>query len=228
MSAATDPQLHREPARSDRGATTPVEPVEPAPGAATSTRLGVLLVAGGAVGLWAAFTLVVERVKLLLEPSTTLSCDLNPVVSCGSVMTSWQASVFGFPNPLLGVVGFTVVLVTGVVVLSGVRLPAWYWAGLQVGALLGVVFVHWLIWNSLYRIGALCPYCMAVWVVTIPLFVAITARNLGALRPRLGPRAQGLTDTLLLRQPVLVVAWYLVIASLILQRFWVFWRTQLP
>lgn len=40
---------------------------------------------------------------------------------------------------------------------SGVRLPRWYWLGLMVGTAAGAVFVHWLIFETLYRIGALCP-----------------------------------------------------------------------
>lgn len=190
-------------------------------------RLGLGLAIGGAVGLWAAFTLIVERVRLLVEPTIALSCDLNPVVSCGSVMTSAQASVFGFPNPLIGVVGFTVVTVTGVVLLTGARLPGWYWAGLQAGVVFAIGFVHWLIFSSLYRIGALCPYCLVVWVVVIPLFVAVTTRNLRAIAHRLPTGGRRVADVLVGRAPVLVVLWYLVIAALILQRFWVFWRTQL-
>ena len=84
------------------------------------------------------------------------------MLSCGSVMTSPQASVFGFPNPVIGVVGFTVVLTTGVAILAGARLARWYWAGLQVGATAASVFVHWLVFQSLYRIGALCPDCLVV------------------------------------------------------------------
>jgi len=38
--------------------------------------------------------------------------------------------------------------------------------------------VHWLIFQSLYRIGALCPYCMVVWVVTITVFWNVTLHNL--------------------------------------------------
>ena len=54
-------------------------------------------------------------------------------------------------------------------------LPRWYWAGLATGTLLGTAFVHWLIFQSLYRIGALCPYCMVVWAVTIPLLVVVAS-----------------------------------------------------
>ena len=44
------------------------------------------------------------------------------------------------------------------------------------------VFMHWLIFQSLYRIGALCPYCMVVWAVTIPLLVVVASI---ALAPQL-------------------------------------------
>ncbi|HYQ36078.1 MAG TPA: vitamin K epoxide reductase family protein, partial [Mycobacterium sp.] len=123
----------------------------------------------GVIGFVASMTLTVEKIELLLNPSYVPSCNINPIVSCGSVMVTPQASVLGFPNPLLGLVGFTVVIVTGVLAVTKVPLPQWYWAGLTVGVLIGTVFVHWLIFQSLYRIGALCPYCMVVWAVTISL-----------------------------------------------------------
>ena len=44
----------------------------------------------------------------------------------------------------------------------------------------------WLIGQSIFDLGTLCPWCMIVWVVTIPLFLAVTFRNLarGRLRRR--------------------------------------------
>ncbi len=97
-------------------------------------------------------------------------------------MITPQASAFGFPNPLIGIVSFTVVVVTGVLAVAKVRLPRWYWAGLATGTPLGVVFIHWLIFQSLYRIGALCPYCMVVWAVTIPLLVVVASIALQPLQ----------------------------------------------
>src|SRR3546814_14651670 len=95
-------------------------------------------------------------------------------MSCGSVMSTAQAELFGFPNPLLGIVGFTVVVVTGAVLLGGARLPRWYWLGLQVGVTFGMGFVAWLIFQSVYRIRALCPYCMVVWAVMPLMFWFVT------------------------------------------------------
>ena len=136
-------------------------------------RVSVLI--AGVVGLAAALTLTIEKIEILINPDYVPSCSINPVLSCGSVMVTPQASAFGFPNPLIGIVSFTVVVVTGVLAVAKVRLPRWYWAGLAVGTLLGVGFIHWLIFQSLYRIGALCPYCMVVWAVTIPLLVVVAS-----------------------------------------------------
>ena len=119
--------------------------------------VALVLTIAGAIGLLAAFTLTVEKIALLKDPSYSPSCSINPVLSCGSVMSTPQAEVFGFPNPLLGIAGFAVVTALGVVLWTGAVWPRWMWWGLQTGVVFGVVFVLWLIFQSLYRIGALCP-----------------------------------------------------------------------
>ena len=84
-------------------------------------------------------------------------------------MRTAQAAAFGFPNPVMGVASFPVVAAAGALVLSGVRLPRWFWLALQFGVTVGLAFVAWLIVQSLAVIGALCPYCMVVWTVTIAI-----------------------------------------------------------
>ena len=186
-----------------------------------------VLTVGGALGLVAAFVLTVEKIALLKDPGYTPSCSINPILSCGSVMKTEQAEVFGFPNPLMGVAGFAVVLTVGVVLLAGARPPRWFMLGLQVGATFGVVFVHWLIFQSLYRIGALCPYCMVVWTVTIPVFWYTTLHNLttGVVPvPRSWRRA---VEGAARFHSLVLVAWYLVIVTLVGVEFWDYWRTLL-
>ena len=175
----------------------------------------------GAIGLLASMTLTVEKIEILLNPSYVPSCNINPIVSCGSVMTTAQASVLGFPNPLLGMIGFTVVAVTGVLAVAKVPLPHWYWAGLDAGILVGAVFVHWLIFQSLYRIGALCPYCMVVWVVTLTLLVVVTSI---AFRPSL--EGSNIVGRVLFQwRWSIAVLWFTGVFLLIMVRFWNYWST---
>jgi len=173
----------------------------------------------GAVGLTAALTLTIEKIELLIDPAYVPSCSINPVLSCGSVMVTPQASEFGFPNSLLGIVAFSVVVVAGVLAVAKVSLPQWFWAGLAVGTLLGAVFVHWLIYQSLYVIGALCPYCMVVWTMTIPLLVVVSSI---ALRPLAGNAFARVVHQW---RWSLVALWFTGLILLIVIRFWAYWST---
>lgn len=177
----------------------------------------------GVVGLAASMTLAVEKIDILLNPSYVPSCNINPILSCGSVMITPQASLLGFPNPLLGLVAFTVVIVTGLLAVSKVALPQWYWMGLTVGVLVGAVFVHWLIFQSLYRIGALCPYCMVVWALTIPLLVVVASI---VSRPVLD-RETGVLWLLYQWRWSIVALWFTAVLLLIMARFWDYWSTLL-
>jgi uncharacterized membrane protein len=178
----------------------------------------------GAVGLLASMTLTVEKIDILLNPSYVPSCNLNPIISCGSVMVTPQASVLGFPNTLLGIVAFTVVLVVGVLAVAKVSLPQWFWIGLMAGILVGAVFVHWLIFQSLYRIGALCPYCMVVWAMTITLLVVVGSI---ALRPVLDSRDATAARLLHQWRWSLTALWFTAVFLLIMVRFWDYWSTLL-
>ena len=188
-------------------------------GVAVPTASAIWVLLAGVIGLAASATLTVEKIRTLADPNYVPSCSINPVLSCGSVMITPQAEAFGFPNPLIGIVAFTVVTVTGVLALSKVALPRWYWLGLATGTLLGVGFIGWLIFQSLYRIGALCPYCMVVWSITIPLLVVVSSVALQPLRGHAVAR--------LLHQWrwSITALWFTTLILLILVRFWDYWST---
>ncbi|NIZ91426.1 vitamin K epoxide reductase family protein [Kineococcus rubinsiae] len=188
---------------------------------------GLLLTVGGLVGFVAAFTLTVERFKLAENPGYVPSCSINPVLSCGSVMKTDQAAVFGFPNPLMGIAAFTVMTLLGLLVLSGTRLPRWVERGFQVGITLGAVFVGWLVTQSLTSIHALCPYCMVVWAVVVATFWTTTADSLdrGLLPVPAGLR--GAARTLVEFRVLAAVLTYALLVALIGVEFWSYWRTLL-
>jgi uncharacterized membrane protein len=193
-----------------------------APGPQVTPLSAWWVLLAGLAGLVASTTLTVEKIKILLNPSYVPSCSINPVLSCGSVMQTPQASVLGFPNPLIGIAAFTVVTVTGVLAVAKVALPQWYWIGLAVGVLAGAGFVHWLIFQSLYRIGALCPYCMVVWAVTVPLLVVV-----GSIACGPAIRGNTLARGVFHWRWSITALWFTAVVLLILERFWDYWSTLL-
>ncbi|MDP9983044.1 putative membrane protein [Pseudarthrobacter oxydans] len=136
-----------------------------------------LLLITGVVGWLASGALVLEKLEVLKDPSHVTVCDVNPWISCGQVMQTWQGSVFGFPNMFIGIVAFAVIITTAMGMLAGATFARWYWLGLQAGVTLGFAFVVWLWSQALYSIHILCPFCMVVWAAMIPLFVWVTVRN---------------------------------------------------
>ena len=87
------------------------------------------------------------------------------------------------------------------------------------------MFVHWLIFQSLYRIHALCPYCMVVWAVTIPIFWYVTLHNLNQFGRRLPPIVQRGAALATSYHAVVLTAWAVLVLGLIAEQFWSYWKT---
>lgn len=186
-----------------------------------------LLVIGGVIGLICSFIIMFEKLSLLQNPSYTPSCDLNPVISCGSVMASDQSHAFGFPNPILGLIAFPVLITTGMAMMAGAKFKRWYWTGMEIGALLGVAFVHWLFFQSVYRIGSLCPYCMVVWVVTITTFWYVTLYNIQLNFTKIPEKYENIAVFVRKHHVDILMVWFLIILALILKHFWYYYGSFL-
>ncbi|MFI2368043.1 vitamin K epoxide reductase family protein [Streptomyces sp. NPDC018833] len=187
--------------------------------------IGLLMVVIGVIGWLASFQLTVEDWQVLKNPRYQPGCNISPVVGCGSVISSWQGNIFGFPNMLLGLGAFAAVTAFGAVLLTGGRLHRSLWLALNAGALAGVVMVHWLIQQSLYELGRLCPYCAVVWVITIALFWYVTLRNLNHEVIQVTGRSQAIVAALTASHWIVLLTWYVIIAVLVLTRFWNYWTT---
>lgn len=185
---------------------------------ATPQLPAILLIGCGVLGLVGSMILTIDRIRLMQNPATNLVCDISPFIACGPVMQSRAGALFGFPNPLLGIISFSVLITTGAAILAGSTLGRWYHLGLQAGVIGGAALITWLQTQSLYVIGALCLWCMLVWVVTIPVVVVVTVNNLAV--GHLGPRLTGVGHALTHYRVTIVAVWYLVILGAIALRFY--------
>lgn len=134
------------------------------------TAFGLFSILAGVIGWFASWSLLTEFIHTLKDPDYVPNCDVSILVTCGPNMGSWQGSVFGFSNTIIGVAAFTAPILIGVLALARVHLPRWFWAGYTAGLTFGIGFVFWLAHQSVFALGVLCPWCMVVWAVTIPLF----------------------------------------------------------
>lgn len=131
-----------------------------------------ILVVLAALGFLASFVLTVEKYEILKNPNHHLTCSINPLLSCGPIITSPQASAFGFPNPIIGLFAFSVLFAVGMTMLAGSVVKKevrWYWRLYIAGHLFGLGFVFWLMHEVFFELKALCIYCMVAWAVTFGL-----------------------------------------------------------
>jgi uncharacterized membrane protein len=174
--------------------------------------LALVLIVTGVVGWYAAFELTVTKFNALVNPTQGISCDFSIVVQCGKNLDSWQGSLFGFPNPLIGLGAFVAPIVVGAALLAGARFSRWFWMLFNLGVIAAMAFVIWLISQSIFELNTLCVWCMAVWSITIPMFWAVTLYTLGSGHIPTTRSARTFFSRAYGWVPLITLASYLVIA----------------
>ena len=171
--------------------------------------------------LVASFVLSIDALRLAEDPTADLACNVNDVISCGTVAGAWQASLLGFPNAYLGLVTEPVVITVAVAGLAGLRFPRWFMLTAQAVYTIGLVFAYWLFHQAMFDIGALCPWCLLVTVATTLVFAEMTHINISERSFGLSDRWQQALETMLrLRVDVVGVAvWLLALALLVVLRY---------
>lgn len=144
----------------------------------SDTWLFGTMLAFAIVAFLAAFVLSVEKLEVIKNPDAVLSCSVNLVLNCASVMKTPQASVFGFPNSYIGVAGFAIVIAVAIGGLLGVKYTRSYLVTAQAFYGLGLIFAYWLFFQSVYVIQILCPWCLVVTLATTIIFEALLRYNL--------------------------------------------------
>ena len=189
---------------SDSPSATPTRPVV----------FAIWLMVAGVIGWWAAFQLTLERFHLLMSPSDKASCDFSILVQCTANLQSPQGSVFGFPNPLLGLTGWVAPIVVGAAILAGARFARWFWGLFWLGVAGAFAFVCWLIGQSIFVLGTLCPWCMVTWSVTIPTFYALTLHLLRIGVVPVSERVRHAAASLMSWVPLMAILSYAVVLLL--------------
>jgi len=172
--------------------------------------LAIVLIVTGAVGWYAALALTLDKLAVLANPEADLDCNFSVIVQCGKNLGSWQGAILGFPNPIIGLGGFVAPIAVGVALLAGAAFARWFWIAFNIGVAGAFAFCLWLAYQSIFNLGTLCPWCMLVWSMVIPMFWTLTLFN--AREGRFGSGLVRLGDRLYGWVPVITLAGYLIIA----------------
>jgi uncharacterized membrane protein len=121
-----------------------------------------IMLLGGIAALIAAFVLTLDKFEVLQNPNAVLSCSVNVVLNCSTVMQTWQSHDFGFPNMILGLMAFPVMIMIAA----------------NIGFFLAVLFAYWLFFQSVYAIQVLCPWCLVVTTSMTVVFSTMLHYNL--------------------------------------------------
>jgi uncharacterized membrane protein len=119
-----------------------------------------IITIASSVGLVASFLQMLEKLILLENPNAVLTCDINSVFSCTNILNSWQSSVFGFPNTLMCIIYFSLLLAIGLVGWTGSNINKKLRLTLQGMTLFFIGFGFWYLWQSIFAVGGLCIFCM--------------------------------------------------------------------
>lgn len=182
-----------------------------------------LLILCSIIALICSFVLSQDELALAKNPGFVPTCNLNPVLSCGDVIKTHQASLFGFPNPWIGLAAFSVFLTVGVILLAGAQLKRWFWLAMEAGLTLAMIFAYWLLAQSVFVIQALCPFCLAVDAVLTTMFWYTTLFVVVNGQLMLPAGLQGAAAFARKHHAEILVTWFLLLIALILQHFWYFY-----
>ncbi len=179
------------------------------------------------IGIASSFFLSVDKFKILQNPAYKPSCNLNPILACGDVLKTHQGSAFGFPNPFIGLAAFAVFVTIGMGMLAGAKYKKWFHQGLQLGTILGLAFISWLFYQSLYKIHALCPWCMAVWAIVIISFWYTLIFNIDHGFIKLPKNLKAYYPKVRKVHLEIIIIFFLVLTLFILNHFWYYFGKHL-
>lgn len=136
--------------------------------------LAYIVIISGFLGTFTAFTLLTNRIEYYKNPDFIPPCSVNVWLDCGIVMKSKWASLFGFPNTIIGLITYPMAVLTGLFILLNPKNNKYLMLFCTGLSGLGLVVNLVLLYISSYLIASLCPWCLLAGVATSNIFFALT------------------------------------------------------
>lgn len=110
------------------------------------------------IGIILAVFLLWERYsKPAFQP-----CNINATVNCDAVISGEVSNTLGIPTPIIGLVGYVVIL------LAGLAKKAKLVLGMSI---FGLVFCLYIAYIELFQLHVICPVCILCQLDMITVFI---------------------------------------------------------
>ena len=111
-------------------------------------------------GFGAAFIISIERYLMLINPLYIPGCSINPWIDCGKVMNSTYATMFGFPNSWIGLIGWPMAWITVLYLLTHKEVSKTFLKTAMFITIPAVIISYIWTYIAFFQIGAVCPWCI--------------------------------------------------------------------
>jgi uncharacterized membrane protein len=187
-----------------------------------------ILLIGAGWAIFASLMLTYDTIRIDQNPNYVPSCSLNPVLSCGTVITAAGDKIFGLPYPIYGILVYGILFSMALGMIAGAKFKKWYWQAFEVGIILGTVGAYGLFFKSVYTIHALCPYCLSVdFVTTIMLwYTTLYVVDQGYFSTK-NETLKKIAKFGRKHHLDLLILWFVLVVIFILNHFWYYYKNHL-
>lgn len=89
-------------------------------------------------------------------------CNINSVVNCNAIISGAVAKTFGIPTPLIGLIGYIVILISAILKKKRLLLGM---------ATFGLIFCLSIAYIELFKLNVICPVCICCQIIMISVFI---------------------------------------------------------
>ena len=165
------------------------------------------------VGVTLTVTQVMEKIAKLKNPQLDLACDVNSKLSCSTVLDTWQSSVLGIPNAIVGLILFTAFATALLASLTHSHLSKGMWKILWPLSVVFAFFSTWFMAQTAFVISAMCLWCAFITTAVLTLLLVVTRSAVNVDAFGYGIFGQAMASLIRSKQDIiLVVLWWGVIA----------------
>lgn len=130
----------------------------------------------GVVGTFVSAKLLTLQIhSLQQEANVFAACSINSVFDCASVSESKYNELFGFPNMIMGLMYYPMIITFFGMLLFKVKPPKWMLYAMLIPVTMGLVFSLALLYISLFLIFKICVYCLGSTIAGTMIFILYNA-----------------------------------------------------